>query len=189
MRERRLSAIGHARAIGRDFVEDLDHITPTDLMHAALAPRRQNVIPKHGHGPAPGVRPGPPLGVLLDVLLGQSLDGVVGLESGAVTRVLFSGSGIAALRDFKHRVGGELARGSERDAGGKGELARATGGVAVAHRKALVTARLYDGAQSASAAVRHLIANGTGLEVLNRDLGERAGHGGLLRGYAGVTGA
>src|SRR5262249_41853035 len=149
----------------------------TNIANAALAPRRQNVIPKHRHGPAPGVRPGPPLGILLDVLLGQPLDGVGGAEAGAAARVLLGGSGIAALRDLKHRVGGELARGSERDAGGKGELARATGGVAIAHREALAAARLYDDAQAAGAGIGHLVADGTGLEVLDGNVGECFGHG------------
>src|SRR5262249_3458371 len=61
-----------------------------------------------------------------------------------------------------------------RDAGGQGELTRPPGGVAVAHDEALAAGRMHDDAQAARAGIGPLVLDGSGVEVLDGNIGERA---------------
>src|SRR5262249_10835353 len=73
---RRPSPIGHNRPVSRDTIEEIDHVPAADLVNAAASPRRQDNPGKDRGSRAPGIAPGITLGMSLQELGGEPLDGI-----------------------------------------------------------------------------------------------------------------
>src|SRR5262249_33616023 len=140
---------------------------PADWLHAVGEPV---------NGLAPAVWPRLLLGVALDERVRPPLDGVTSLGGGIALGRLLGHDRIAALGNAEHRVGGELAGGGQRDAGGDGELVPGGGGAGGAQRGGLSPGWARGHPSAARLGVGHFVANATGLEVRNRDVSKGLGH-------------